>query len=65
MNFSTDEAKQELRGLIASLATKMHERGDKWLLKDCTIREDSWYHRHSRPKNKEKKEKVNEKNSGE
>ena len=36
----------------------MHERGDKWLLKDCTKRDDSWYNRHKRTEKKldEKKE---------
>ena len=63
MNFKTDEGKKELRDLIKTLAEKMHARGDKWLLKDSTNREDSWYNRHLRPKNKEKKEKVNEKES--
>ena len=46
MNFHSAEKKAELRELIKRLADKMHERGDEWLLKDCTTREDSWYNRH-------------------
>ena len=58
MNFAREESRRELRGLIAGLAEKMHERGDPWVLKDCTSREDSWYHRHWRQQQK-KKEKEN------
>lgn len=47
MNFNSPEKKEELRELIHRLADKMHERGDEWLLKDCTVREDSWYNRSS------------------
>lgn len=46
MSFHSAEKKAELRELIKRLADKMHERGDEWLLKDCTTREDSWYNRH-------------------
>ena len=46
MSFHSTEKKAELRELIKRLADKMHERGDEWLLKDCTTREDSWYNRH-------------------
>ena len=46
MNFHSAKKKAELRELIKRLADKMHERGDEWLLKDCTTREDSWYNRH-------------------
>lgn len=47
MNFNSPEKKEELRELIHRLADKMHGRGDEWLLKDCTVREDSWYNRPS------------------
>ena len=46
MNLNTDEGREQLRVLIRSLGEKMRERGDAWLLKDCTTREDSWYNRH-------------------
>ena len=57
MNFNSPEKKEELRELIHRLADKMHERGDEWLLKDCTAREDSWYNRHLRKVSKESQEK--------
>ena len=57
MNFNSPEKKEELRDLIHRLADKMHERGDEWLLKDCTVREDSWYNRHLRKVSGESKEK--------
>ena len=57
MNFNSPEKKEELRELIHRLADKMHERGDEWLLKDCTVREDSWYNRHLRKVSKESQEK--------
>ena len=57
MNFNSPEKKEELRDLIHRLADKMHERGDEWLLKDCTVREDSWYNRHLRKVSRESKEK--------
>ena len=58
MNFSSKENKMKLKEMIKQLANKMHERGDKWLLKDCTKRDDSWYNRHKRTEKKfdEKKE---------
>ena len=46
MNLNTDEGREQLRALIRSLGEKMRGRGDAWLLKDCTTREDSWYNRH-------------------
>lgn len=63
MNFNREDSRKELRSLIAKLAEKMHERGDPWVLKDCTSREDSWYHRHLRQKKttEEKKETVEKK----
>ena len=40
----------------------MHARGDPWVLKDCTSREDSWYHRHLKQQQKKKeKESAEEK----
>lgn len=63
MNFNREESRKELRSLIAGLAEKMHQRGDPWVLKDCTSREDSWYHRHLKQKRnaEEKKETVEKK----
>lgn len=46
MNLNTEEGREQLRALIRSLGEKMRERGDAWLLKDCTTRKDSWYNRH-------------------
>lgn len=57
MNFNSPEKKEELRELIRRLADKMHGRGDEWLLKDCTVREDSWYNRHLRRVSKDVQEK--------
>ena len=54
MNFAREESRKELRSLIAGLAEKMHARGDPWVLKDCTSREDSWYHRHLKQQQKKK-----------
>ena len=63
MNFNAPDSRKELRQLIASLAEKMHQRGDAWVLKDCTSREDSWYNRHLRQKKhgEEKKELLEKK----
>ena len=46
MNLNLPEGRTQLRELIRTLGEKMRERGDAWLLKDCTTREDSWYNRH-------------------
>lgn len=65
MNLNLPEGRTQLRELIRTLGEKMRERGDQWLLKDCTTREDSWYNRHMKllKKKAEKedmeKEKVN------
>ena len=48
MNLNLPEGRTQLRELIRTLGEKMRERGDAWLLKDCTTREDSWYNRHLR-----------------
>ena len=60
MNFNSEESREQLRELIGRLAEKMHAKGDPWLLKDSTAREDSWYNRHlgKEKKEKEKKESV-------
>ena len=57
MNFNSEESREKLRELIGRLAEKMHARGDPWLLKGSTAREDSWYNRHMRKTKEEKKEK--------
>lgn len=57
MNFNSEESREKLRELIGQLAEKMHARGDPWLLKGSTAREDSWYNRHLRKMKEEKKEK--------
>ena len=57
MKLNTAEEKDKLREMIQSLAEKMHERKDPWILKDCTAREDSWYNRHLRAGNKQTEEK--------
>ena len=56
MNLNTDEGREQLRVLIRSLGVKMRERGDAWLLKDCTTREDSWYNRHIKLQKKKEAE---------
>ena len=56
MNINTDEGREQLRVLIRSLGEKMRERGDAWLLKDCTTREDSWYNRHIKLQKKKEAE---------
>lgn len=56
MNLNTDEGREQLRVLIRSLGEKMRERGDAWLLKDCTTREDSWYNRHIKLQKKKEAE---------
>lgn len=56
MNLNTDEGREQLRALIRSLGEKMRERGDAWLLKDCTTREDSWYNRHIKLQKKKEAE---------
>lgn len=60
MNFNKKEEKEKLREMIKSLAIKMHERQDPWLLQNSTDRPDSWYNRHNRTiqKQNEKKEKT-------
>ena len=55
MNFNSEESREKLRELIGQLAEKMHARGDPWLLKGSTAREDSWYNRHLRKMKEEKK----------
>lgn len=56
MNLNTDEGREQLRALIRSLGEKMRGRGDAWLLKDCTTREDSWYNRHIKLQKKKEAE---------
>ena len=56
MNLNTDEGREQLRVLIRSLGEKRRERGDAWLLKDCTTREDSWYNRHIKLQKKKEAE---------
>ena len=58
MNFNSEESREQLRELIGRLAEKMHARGDPWLLKGSTAREDSWYNRHLRKTKEEKKESI-------
>lgn len=60
MNFNKKEEKDKLREMIKSLAIKMHERQDPWLLQNSTDQSDSWYNRHNRTiqKQNEKKEKT-------
>ena len=61
MHFKDDASRTVLRDMIQSLADQMHARGDSWLLKDCTVRKDSWYNRHRHGNMVEKKEKLEKK----
>ena len=58
MNLNLPEGRTQLRELIRTLGEKMRERGDAWLLKDCTTREDSWYNRHLKQLKTEKEKEA-------
>lgn len=46
MRLVTEEDKMEARELIGHLSQVMEERGDNWVLEDCTLMKTSWYRRY-------------------
>ena len=46
MGLKTRSEKEAVRELISRVEKVMREREGEWLIKDCTLRRDSWYRRH-------------------